>query len=154
MYCPYCKSKETKVIDKRDNHDTNTTRRRRECETCEKRFTTYERIENVLLYVKKRDGTIEEFDREKLKRSALKALGKRGILEDKIDEMIDSIEKELMQMEKEIIQSKDIGQVVLENLYELDELAALLFAAVYKEFNSLEDVKEELRKISVKRKKK
>src|SRR5204863_1265459 len=103
MHCPYCKNKQTRVVDKRDNDETNTTRRRRECENCEKRFTTYERIERVLLNVIKRNGRVEEFDREKLKMGIMKAIKKRHIPASKIDEMIDDIEQTLMAKEEQVI---------------------------------------------------
>ncbi len=153
MHCPYCKHKGTKVVDKRDNQETNTTRRRRECENCEKRFTTYERIENVLLYVKKRNGHVEEFDREKLKRSTLKALSKRNIPDERVEQMISEIEAELLVMDKDAIDSVEIGQIVLEKLQEVDELGALLFAAVYKEFKNIDDLKGELKRVADRRKK-
>lgn len=148
MICPYCKSEKIKVVDKRDNNETNTIRRRRECEECHKRFTTYERIEKVLLNVLKRDGRVEEFDREKLKRGIMKAVKKRAIPEDTIDDLIDDIENTLMVKEEQIIRSVDIGQMVLKKLSKIDKLGALLFAAVYKEFESLEDVEKELKKLN------
>ncbi len=148
MICPYCKSEKIKVVDKRDNNETNTIRRRRECEECHKRFTTYERIEKVLLNVLKRDGRVEEFDREKLKRGIMKAVKKRAIPEDTIDDLIDDIENTLMVREEQIIRSVDIGQMVLKKLSKIDKLGALLFAAVYKEFESLEDVEKELKKLN------
>ena len=144
MHCPYCNSKKTKVVDKRDNNDTNVTRRRRECEECEKRFTTYERIENVLIMVKKRNGATEEFDREKLKRGIMKAISKRDLPEDDVNEMIGKIERKILGSGRDRIDSVEIGKISLKELSKLDELGALLFAAVYKEFKSLEDVKKEL----------
>jgi len=148
MTCPYCKSQETKVVDKRDSGES--TRRRRECEGCSKRFTTYERVENVLLNVTKRDGSVEEFDREKLKRGVMKAVNKREIPIEKIDEMISDIEYCLMTSDKQVVRSVDIGEMVLKRLTKIDKLGALLFAAVYKEFNCLEDVHNELARLSEK----
>lgn len=148
MHCPYCKHKQTRVVDKRDNDETNTTRRRRECEDCEKRFTTYERIERVLLNVVKRNGRVEEFDREKLKMGIMKAIKKRHIPASKIDEMIDEIEQKLMAKEEQNIRSVDIGDMVLRGLSKIDKLGALLFAAVYREFESLEEVENELKRLS------
>lgn len=149
MVCPYCKCDCTRVIDKRDNNVTNLTRRRRECAKCHKRFTTYERIENVLLNVIKRDGSIEEFDRAKLRRGILKATGKRGIEEEVIDEIIVNVESKLLQSDKTSVESKVIGRLVLTQLNNIDKLSALLFAAVYKEFQSLEDVEKELKQLSI-----
>lgn len=150
MICPYCGSDKLKVIDKRDNNETNTTRRRRECEKCENRFTTYERIEKLLMNVIKRDGNIEEFDREKIKRGIYKAVKKRPISESQINEIIDSVEQALVTKGESTIRSIDIGELVLKGLTKVDKLGALLFAAVYKEFQTLEDVQEQLEKLSKK----
>src|SRR5260221_8541024 len=150
MNCPYCKNNCTRVIDKRDSSET-TTRRRRECEKCKKRFTTYERIETVTLNVLKRDGRVQEFDREKLKRGIMKAVNKRHIPEEQIDDMILDIEQKLMINEKQMIRTVDIGEMVLSKLTKIDKLGALLFAAVYKEFSSLEDVQSEMERLSKKR---
>jgi len=143
MVCPYCKNAETKVVDKRDSSNT-TTRRRRECESCGKRFTTYERVENISLNVVKRAGKVEEFDREKIKRGIMKAVSKRGIPEITIDELVTEIEQALMNSETQLIRTVDIGEMVLKKLTKIDKLAALLFASVYKEFESLEQVQKEL----------
>ncbi len=151
MHCPYCKDKNTRVVDKRDNTDNNTTRRRRECENCEKRFTTYERIEKVLLNVVKRDGRTEEFDREKMKIGILKAIKKRSVSDSEIESIIDNIENNLLTHDKQVIRSVDIGEMVLKELTKVDKLGALLFASVYKEFSSLEDVQNELERISKKK---
>ncbi|MCA9387117.1 transcriptional repressor NrdR [Candidatus Dojkabacteria bacterium] len=148
MYCPYCKSKQVKVIDKRDNEDTNTSRRRRECESCLKRFTTYERVEKVLINVIKRDGRVEEFDREKMKLGIFKAIKKRSLTEDTVEEIIQNVENKLIGREDSTVRSIDIGEFVLEELTKVDKLGALLFASVYKEFKTLEDVQKELEKFS------
>jgi len=149
MVCPFCKNADTKVVDKRDSSDT-TTRRRRECERCAKRFTTYERVENVVLNVIKRDGKIEEFDRDKIKRGLMKAVSKRHIPEERIDEMITEIEHYLMNSDKQVIRTVDIGEMVLSKLTQIDKLGALLFASVYKEFKSLEEVQQELKRLEQK----
>jgi transcriptional repressor NrdR len=146
MVCPYCKSEELKVVDKRNCAEASI-RRRRECEKCAKRFTTYERIERVTLNVLKRDGRVQEFDREKLKRGILKAVSKRGVPENMIDEMIFDIESNLMGRDAQTIDVKEIGQMVLIRLTQIDKLAALLFAAVYKYFQKLEDVHNELQRL-------
>lgn len=148
MNCPFCKNNScTKVVDKRDTERA--TRRRRECEMCSKRFTTYERIENITLKVLKRSGKIEDFDREKLKKAVLKATSKRGVEEEKVDVLVSEIEQVLMNDEKQIISSVQIGELVLKKLTKIDKLSALLFASVYKEFKSLEDVQIELERLSV-----
>lgn len=147
MICPFCSHEILKVIETRDNSDTST-RRRRECEKCGKRFTTYERIEQVNLNVLKRDGRTEEFDREKLKRGVLKAVKKRPITESHLNEMINDIVHELMNRETTLIKSIEIGEMVLKKLTKIDKLGALLFASVYKEFGTLEDVQKELERLS------
>jgi transcriptional repressor NrdR len=148
MYCPYCKNNEVKVVDKRDNEETNTTRRRRECLKCGKRFTSYERVETVLLNVEKRSGTLEEFDREKLKRGILKAVKKRQIPDEKLEQAISKIENELMKSEEQIIKSTRIGELVLKEISKIDPLGALLFASVYKQFSDLDDVLEEIKRLN------
>lgn len=150
MYCPYCKSKKIKVVDKRDNDESNMTRRRRECESCDKRFTTYERVAKVLLNVLKRDGRVEEFDREKIKHGILKAIKKRAISSNKIEDIINTVESELMSKEEKTIRSVDIGELVLKEITQIDKLGALLFASVYKEFQSIEDIQQELEKYTEK----
>ena len=151
MYCPYCKYRNSRVIDKRDNEETQRTRRRRECEKCRKRFTTYERAEDTLLYVVKRGGEIEQFSKDKLKNGIVKAVKKRKIPSEKIDSIVESIERYLLKSNKQKINSKIIGQMVLTRLAKTDTLGALLFAAVYREFDSLEDVKDEIKRLSEKK---
>lgn len=153
MLCPFCKHNDLKVIETRESNE-NTTRRRRECENCGKRFTTYERIEQIQLNVLKRDGKVEDFDKEKIKNGILKAVKKRPITESQINEIVNDIVHELMNKETTLIKSIEIGEMVLQRLTEIDKLGALLFAAVYKEFSSLEDVEKELRRLSNKKQKK
>lgn len=145
MFCPYCGSEESRVVDKRDNRDTGVTRRRRECISCSKRFTTYERIENITINVKKRSGNTEEFDREKLKRGIMKAMKKRKIEEEQINELLTEVEQSLLNSDKQEVSTVDIGQMVLARLIKIDKLGALLFAAVYKDFQTLEDLEKELK---------
>jgi len=139
MVCPYCHSLESKVVDKRDNNESGVTRRRRECLGCKKRFTTYERVETISLNVLKRSGKIEEFDREKLKKGIMKAVKKRDLTEQQIDELIDDIEVKLLNRKTTIVKSTEIGQMVLTRLKKLDTIAYLLFASVYRDFNTVED---------------
>lgn len=147
MVCPYCHSQETKVVDKRDNHESGVTRRRRECLDCRKRFTTYERIENITLNVLKRSGKIEEFDREKLKKGIFKATKKRDLTEQQIEELIGDIELKLLNRKATIIKSSDIGQMVLTRLKKLDTIAYLLFASVYRDFNTIEDFEKAINEL-------
>lgn len=144
MKCPYCGSFDTKVVDKRDNREEGITRRRRECFGCVKRFTTYERIENLELDVQKRDGSIEKFSREKLRRGLLKSLNKRPIGNDQIDQVIEDIEMKLLNRRKTLVRSSDIGKMVLNRLRKLDSVAYIRFASVYKDFHSIEDFINEL----------
>lgn len=147
MNCPFCNSSNTRVVDKRDNNETKVTRRRRECEDCNKRFTTYERIETINLYVIKRSGKIEEFDREKLKRGILKTIHKRNLDEQKIEETVQNIEQQLLNHESNEINTSEIGELVLESLREIDELAYLLFASVFKDFQNIDDFEKALKKL-------
>ncbi len=149
MICPFCNSQNLRVIDKRSS-STQTIRRRRECENCKKRFTTYERIEKVTMQVVKRDGRVEEFDREKIKRGILKAVKKRDISDQTLEDIVHEIEQQLLNSGKQVVRSVDIGEMVLTHLTQIDKLGALLFAAVYKEFKSLEDVEKELNRLSKK----
>lgn len=139
MLCPYCKSKKSKVVDKRDNPESGVTRRRRECLICHKRSTTYERIESLNLLVRKRSGKVEEFDREKLKRGVMKAVKKRPLTEDQIEELINGVELELLNRKSEVVDSTEIGTLVLEGLKRLDKIGYLLFASVYRDFNCMQD---------------
>ena len=142
MICPYCSHKETKVLDSRESE--NSVRRRRECEKCRKRFTTYEKVEFDLNVIKK-DNRREPFSREKLKNSIVKATGKRPISSEKIDNIVDEIEQELRNLKSYEIQSKKIGDRVMSKLKTLDKIAYIRFASVYKEFKDIDDLAEELR---------
>lgn len=142
MHCPFCKHHETKVIDKRDNTDTNVTRRRRECEKCLKRFTTYERIETLNLYVIKKSGTLEEFDRNKLRHSLTIALVNTDVNEELIEEAVQEIEQQLLNYESTQIASREIGEIVLEKLKEIDPLGYVRYASVYNAFKNLDDFKK------------
>ena len=147
MKCPYCNSTETKVLDKRDNVHDATTRRRRECLECSKRFTTYERIENIDLNIKKKDGSCEPFNREKLKKSVLKAISRDEISSEDLNKILDSIEMDLLSKETTVVNSSEVGQLVLEKLRGISPVAYMRFASVYKGFNSLEDFVVEIEKL-------
>lgn len=151
MVCPYCGNTSNKVVDKRDNNDSGVTRRRRECESCGKRFTTYERVEAINLYVVKRSGKIEEFDREKLKRGIFKAVKKRNIPEKAIEDLIISIEQQLLTHESNEIEAQQIGELVLEGLRKIDELGYLLFASVYRDFKTIDDFKRAINQLESQR---
>ncbi len=142
MICPFCHSKKSRVVDKRDNPDTGVTRRRRECLHCKKRTTTYERCETINLNVLKRSGKIEEFDREKLKRGILKAVKKRQLAEEHIEELVNDIELKLLNRNTTTIKSTEIGKMVLCRLKKLDTVGYLLYASVYRDFNSIHDFEQ------------
>lgn len=147
MKCPYCGGQETEVVETRDREDLATTRRRRECLKCQKRFTTYERVENVPLVVIKKDGRREQFDRNKLKTGLIKACEKTTISFEQIEKIGEEIEQELRGKEGIEIESKKIGQMVASKLKKIDKLAYIRFASVFRQFVDLEDFAEELKKL-------
>lgn len=142
-YCPFCSAEETKVTDKRETED-GITRRRRECLKCEKRFTTYERCE-IGLRVMKKDGTREQYDREKLKRGILKACEKRPVPTEKIEEAMNRIEAILNSKNSAEVESKIIGELAMRELKKLDKVAYIRFASVYKEFEDPRHFQEEVK---------
>ena len=152
MKCPYCSHEETKVTDKRDSED-GITRRRRECIKCEKRFTTYERVESTPLIVVKKEGKRAQFDRNKIREGMLKACEKRPISQDIIEKAIDEIESELRKQETNEIPSQFIGELVIKKLKKIDKVAYIRFASVYKEFADLEQFQKELQELLGKEKK-
>lgn len=147
MRCPYCNFGETKVIETREAEDSDVTRRRRECLKCKKRFTTYERVEILDLRVVKKNGDIEGFDRNKVLNGILKACEKRPIKIEKIEKLVDDIESELRKKESVEIPTKIIGELVMEKLKNLDHVAYIRFASVYREFKDIEGFEKELKKI-------
>lgn len=147
MKCPYCENIDTEVIETRDSEDLGTTRRRRECNKCTKRFTTYERIENVPIIVIKKDGRKEQFVREKLKSGVLKACEKTVVGFEEIEKIIDEVEKELRGLEGVEVESKKLGQMVATRLKKLDKIAYIRFASVFRRFVDVEDFEKELQKL-------
>lgn len=152
MKCPFCGYKDTEVIDSRDTEEGTAIRRRRKCPSCNKRFTTYERPEESVIVVIKRDGKREKFDKQKLINSILKSVGKRPISYNKIVDLVDDIERELRKKQSEEIESRQIGDMVLRRLKNLDDIAYLRFAAVYKEFKSIDDIINEIKLLQGKKK--
>jgi transcriptional repressor NrdR len=146
MKCPYCNYKETKVVDKRENAE-GTTRRRRECLKCKKRFTTYEKVENIDLSVIKKDNTRQEFDRSKIEKGITRACEKRPISYEQVKKIVDEIEAELRLKKTKEIQSKEIGELVMKKLKKLDKIAYIRFASVYREFADVSSFEEELKKL-------
>jgi len=147
MQCPYCHHENTNVLESRITAEGGAMRRRRECARCSKRFTTYERAEGVDIKVVKKSGKVEDFDREKLKRGIMKSTWKRPVSMDEVEEMIDNIERVLRRKTTTEVRSWEIGNLVINRLKKLDPLAYLLFASVYREFESLEDFREEIVKL-------
>ena len=148
MKCPYCNSEESKVVDKRDNPEVNITRRRREClnDKCIKRFTTYERVENLELTVVKKDGRREPFDRQKVVNGLLKACEKRPVPREAIEKAVDEIEAKLRNHQSTEISSKVIGDLTMKKLMKLDKVAYIRFASVYREFSDIESFLREAEK--------
>ena len=147
MKCPYCTNPDTRVIDSRPSEDGSTIRRRRLCENCQKRFTTYETVETMPLFVIKKDQTRETIDREKLVERILRACHKRPVSVADIEHLADEIEnKALNSFDKEIT-TKEIGEMVMDGLRALDEVAYVRFASVYRQFTDIDTFLEELEKI-------
>ena len=147
MKCMYCGCEDSKVIDSRSTDDGKSIRRRRECVACGKRFTTFETIETVSFLVIKRDGTRQSYDRTKLKNGILRACEKRPISMAQIDAVVNTIEKSLYNSLDEEITSQKIGDLVMEELKDLDEVAYIRFAAVYRQFKDSATFFEEMSKI-------
>lgn len=147
MKCPYCGTTDTEVIETRDSEDLTKTRRRRRCLKCDKRFTTYERIENIELIVIKKDGTREQFDREKLKKGIANACGKTEVTTEQIDNLIEELERELLTAETIEIDSRKIGQMAASRLKKINKVAYIRFASVFKEFVEIDEFKQELDKL-------
>ena len=147
MNCPYCKSADSEVVETRVSEDGSNIRRRRTCVSCGKRYTTYERIENITLIVQKKDGKREQFDREKLKSGVMKACEKTTVSMESINNIVDETERELMSGESVETDAKKIGQIVAARLKKLDKIAYIRFASVFKRFVDLEDFEKELKKL-------
>ena len=147
MRCPSCLSPDTRVLDKRDSADASTTRRRRQCASCGHRFTTHERPELSTLMVVKRDSRRQEFDREKLRRSIQVACTKRPISADTIDRMVEQVEAELRARDVSEVPSQVIGDLVMNKLRQLDQVAYIRFASVYRAFADLSSFEDELRSL-------
>lgn len=147
MKCPYCTSDTTEVLETRDSEDLTVTRRRRSCQKCEKRFTTYERVEYVPLTVIKKDDRREQFDREKLRRGIWRASGKTRIKGEDVNRIVDEVERELIAGESTEVASKRIGELVAKRLKKLDKIAYIRFASVFRRFLDLEDFEKEIKKL-------
>lgn len=144
MNCPFCNHTETKVVDSRDTNEGKITRRRRECNKCEARFSTYEEIELLRLVVAKKNGEKVDYDKAKIETGIRRALVKRPVTEERIIKLLGDIEYAIRSLEKPEVTTKEIGKIVLKKIKELDEVAYVRFASVYKSFGSVESFKKEL----------
>jgi transcriptional repressor NrdR len=147
MKCPYCNYENTDVLETRDSEDLTVTRRRRNCSKCEKRFTTYERLESVPITVIKKDDRRETFDREKLRRGLWRASGKTTIKAEDIDRIVNEVERELISGDTAEVLSKKIGELVAKRLKKLDKIAYIRFASVFRQFVDIEDFEREVKKL-------
>ena len=147
MKCPYCGFTESKVIDSRPAEDGTSIRRRRECMKCQKRFTTYEKLETISLIVVKQDNSRQPYDREKIVRGLIRACEKRPITYAKMEEVADKIESELYQLMSKEVTSTEIGERVMAHLKELDEVAYVRFASVHKHFSNIQSFMDALKEL-------
>lgn len=147
MKCPFCNYADTKVIDSRAQDDNAVIRRRRLCESCGKRFTTYERIDMIPITVIKRDGTREIFDKTKLIGGIMKSCNKRPVTAKQIEELVDDVENALIGSGEREVESKVIGNMVMDRLKEIDEVAYVRFASVYRQFKDINTFIDELEKM-------
>lgn len=147
MKCPFCNFADTKVIDSRAQDDNSVIRRRRVCEKCGKRFTTYERVDMIPIIVIKRDGTREIFDKAKLQNGIMKSCNKRPVTAQQIQKLVDDIENTLAGSGEREVESKQLGNMVIERLKDLDEVAYVRFASVYRQFKDINSFIDELEKM-------
>lgn len=147
MKCPFCGDTESKVVDSRPTDEGTVIRRRRECTRCSKRFTTYEKIENVPILVIKKDGRREAFDSNKILTGLVKACEKRPVTMEQLESVVEEIEKHIYNSLRKEITSKEIGELVMERLKSLDEVAYVRFASVYRQFKDINTFIEELEKL-------
>ena len=145
MKCPFCSHTEDKVIDSRSSNEDKSVRRRRECIQCKRRYTTYEYIEEIPLMVIKKDGSREAFDRNKIISGILKACEKRPVSMEKVEAVVDKIEKELQRSMDKEIKAGEIGELVMDSLHKLDEVAYVRFASVYRQFKDINQFMKELK---------
>ena len=148
MKCPFCGNTDSKVLDSRPNEDRTEIRRRRECNVCQRRFTTYERIEYISLYVIKKDNTREYYSRDKILGGVSRACYKRPVSAEQINKTVDDIENDIFKREVSEISSSEIGEIVMERIKDLDQVAYVRFASVYREFKDVNTFIEEIRKLN------
>lgn len=148
MKCPYCSGEESKVVDSRATEDDGAIRRRRECLSCNKRYTTYEKIEDIPVFVIKRNLTREIFNRDKIINGVIRACEKRPVSRADIEHLVNSIEKKLNNTMTSEISSEEIGELILDNLKSMDEVAYIRFASVYRKFDDINSFIEEIKRLS------
>lgn len=151
MRCPYCNEDNTQVVDTRENEEGDTVRRRRRCLACDKRFTTYERVELQLPLVVKKNGSRVDYDRDKLKSSMMLALRKRPVATASIESALDRIEDKLVQLAEREVASGRIGELVMRELKKLDKIAYIRFASVYRNFADVDEFSEVIREVKTPR---
>jgi transcriptional repressor NrdR len=147
MHCPYCNSNDTEVSETRVAEDGTNIRRRRLCGRCKKRFTTYERVENIMLLVKKKDGRTERFSKDKLRGGIYKSVEKTTVSLDQVNQIVEEVEKELLGADSVEVESKVIGRLVAARLKKLDKIAYIRFASVFQHFVDIEDFEREVKKL-------
>ena len=147
MKCPFCSHENTRVIDSRPADENNSIRRRRVCDVCKKRFTTYEKIETIPLIIIKKDDNREAYDRSKIEAGILRACHKRPVSADSINLLVDSVETEVFNREEKEVESRVIGEMVMNKLKDLDAVAYVRFASVYREFKDINTFMDELKKV-------
>ena len=147
MKCPFCGHENTRVIDSRPAEDNNSIRRRRVCDECDKRFTTYEKVETIPLIIIKKDNNRETYDRTKIEAGVLRACHKRPISANQIKQLVDDVEIEIFSREEKELSSRVIGELVMNKLKDLEAVAYVRFASVYREFKDINTFMDELKKV-------
>jgi transcriptional repressor NrdR len=148
MHCPFCRAADTRVLDSRDSAEGTIIRRRRECESCKRRFTTYERVEELNPLVVKKDGRREAFDREKLIAGLKKACEKRPVSVEQVESLVQHVERKVQETGEKEVSSTTVGELVMERLRTLDEVAYVRFASVYRSFRDIAEFMTELKEIA------
>ena len=147
MKCPFCGKENTKVIDSRPAEDNSSIRRRRQCDVCGKRFTTYEKVETIPLIVIKKDENREPYDRDKIQGGIIRSCHKRPVSANQITQMVEEIETQIFNMEEKEVSSSTIGEIVMDKLKDVDQVAYVRFASVYREFKDVNTFMDEIKKI-------
>lgn len=153
MKCPYCSHPDTRVIDSRPAEDGSAIRRRRSCDECGKRFTTYEKVETIPLIIIKKDNNREQYNRTKIERGIIRACYKRPVSAEAIQKTVERIETKIFNLEEKEVSSTDVGEIVMDELKVLDEVAYVRFASVYREFKDVNTFMDEIKKMKLERSK-